>query len=159
MMMRKRMRAIRQAARAHYSLAVALRGAPVEKQIPLRNCECQSLAYRSEPGGTAEEIILPRAVAALPARREGCGGLRVCGRRLVRMRYSGQRLGGLHRSFWCYTRRLVHQGGRSNCVPRTWFTHNGTGKRAKLAGHEGYCDRRRRAGRCAVRRAAGKPRI
>ena len=64
MMRRKRMRAIIRAGRAHYPFAVAFRGAPVEKQIPLRNCESQSLAYRSDPGGAAEEIILSRSFEA-----------------------------------------------------------------------------------------------
>ncbi len=58
------MQAVKWAARAHYSLADAFRGAPAEKQFTLRNCLSQSLAYRSDPEGTAEEIILPRAVEA-----------------------------------------------------------------------------------------------
>jgi hypothetical protein len=65
------------AARAHYSVAVAFRGAPVEKQVTLKDCLSQSLAHRRVPEGPAEEIILPRAV--------GTGGieewrliLRVC---------------------------------------------------------------------------------
>lgn len=59
-----RIRAVRRGARAHYSLAVALRGAPVEKRFTLQDCLSQSLAHRRDPEGTAEEIILPRAVEA-----------------------------------------------------------------------------------------------
>jgi hypothetical protein len=58
------MQEVKWAARAHCSLAVAFRGAPVKKQFTLRDCLSQSLAYRSDPEGTAEEIILPRAVEA-----------------------------------------------------------------------------------------------
>lgn len=59
-----RMQAVKWAARADYSIAVALRGAPVEKQFSLRDCLSQSLAYRRDPEGSAEGIILPRAVEA-----------------------------------------------------------------------------------------------
>ncbi len=58
------MQAVKWAARADYSLADAFRGAPVEKQFTLRDCLSQSLAYRSDPEGRTEEIILPRAVEA-----------------------------------------------------------------------------------------------
>jgi len=43
------MREVRWAARADYSLAVAFRGAPVEKKFSLRDCLSQSLAYRPIP--------------------------------------------------------------------------------------------------------------
>jgi hypothetical protein len=56
------MRAVRRAARAHYSLAVAFRGAPVENEVTWKDCLSQSLAHRRGPEGTAEQIILPRVV-------------------------------------------------------------------------------------------------
>ena len=63
-MLGMRIRAVRRGARAHYSMAVAVRGAPVEKRVTLPDCLSQSLAHRRGPEGTAEGIILPRAVEA-----------------------------------------------------------------------------------------------
>ncbi|HEY6903619.1 MAG TPA: hypothetical protein VI216_04890 [Candidatus Acidoferrales bacterium] len=57
-------RTVLRAARTHYSLTVAFRGAPVKQQFTLRDCLSQSLAHRRGPEGTAEEIILPREVDA-----------------------------------------------------------------------------------------------
>jgi hypothetical protein len=49
--MRALMRAIKWAARAHYSLAGAFGCTPVENECTSRDCLSQSIAYRSDPGG------------------------------------------------------------------------------------------------------------